>query len=165
MKIRTGFVSNSSSSSFLVIGASGNYDHEFYKSRIGKGIEFNGESSTVEFGWGPETIYDVESRINFAYLQTLANTDPTSVIFINSLDGEKTWLDLLEKVIKNYTGATDIIWGITDNSDVKDKTFGQIDHQSSAYEGENTQIFESEEVLKRFLFDVESKIELDNDNH
>ena len=62
--------------------------------------------------------------------------------------------------------VTKIIWKLTDSYEgEKGMEWGYIDHQSSASEGENTEIFESEDTLKHFLFGKGSCIVLDNDNH
>jgi hypothetical protein len=71
---------------------------------------------------------------------------------------------MLEKVIKDNTKIEEIQWEVALDWDSGDN-WGYIDHQSSAVEGENLEIFESEEVLRNFLFDVKSKVILDNDNH
>ena len=145
MKIRTGFVSNSSSSSFIIIDASEGYcDFE--------GPLSFGNIGTTEFGWGPEIVKDVHSRINFAYLQARYSKDR---------------LKMLEKVIHDHSGLKEkITWNITDECWPKDKkVWGYIDHQSAASEGVNLEMFEDEKALKDFLFGEGSKIVLDNDNH
>lgn len=139
MKARAGFVSNSSSSSFVVIG-SGDDCSKSVKWAIEEGgnITF-GHHGETDFGWGPDTITDVFSRINFAKLQAI----------------KPEWEEMLDKVIKEVIECDSITWDVD----------GYIDHQSAACEGENTEIFDDEETLKRFLFCEDSKIELDNDNH
>lgn len=141
MKARQGFVSNSSSSSFVVIGETGNDSHEV-KSLIMKGEVTLGNQGRDDFGWGPETIQDVFSRINFAKIQAENNTE---------------WLKMLERVIKDEIGCDTIVWEMSD--------YPYIDHQSNASEGENTEIFDSDDSLRRFLFCSDSLIELDHDNH
>lgn len=151
MKIRTCFVSNSSSSSFVIIDANKGYDklesteYSIYKvGNIGK----------TEFGWGPENIKDIHSRINFAYLQTI----------YSKIKGKK-WKQMLEDVIKKNSEIKEIEYIITDNYDEEGKTWGYIDHQSSACEGENIEIFENKNKLRDFVFGKGSKIHLNNDNH
>jgi hypothetical protein len=63
------FVSNSSSSSFVVIGNSFP-DPDWYKKNF-KDCVFDGseQRGCTEFGWGPDVLKDADSRINFAYIQ------------------------------------------------------------------------------------------------
>ncbi len=145
MKVRIGFVSNSSSSSFVVIGNNGDRSHQV-RSLIEDGVLILGTQGEIEFGWGPDTISDVFSMINFAKLQVINGNNPQ-------------WGVMLDDVIKEATGCTEILWDEKLNDD------GYIDHQSSSREGSNTEIFENEDALRRFLFCQDSSIHLDNDNH
>lgn len=150
MKIRQGFVSNSSSSSFVVIGnenPSFAYFDRYDDQHIALGLD--GET---EFGWDYRKYSGVDTRINFAYLQTDCGKN-------------EQWLKLLEDAIMNYTGATSIDWRLTDEwNPERGYVHGYIDHQSHASEGMNTEIFANEEVLTRFLFSDDSYIQGGNDN-
>jgi hypothetical protein len=157
MKKRYGFVSNSSSSSFLVVKG-GRYNYLLYaKDNI---LVVDKDFGTCQFGWGPETIYDAPSKIIFAYLQ---------ILYIKEYDPGAEFkkiaddcLDMLENVIINNTNVKAIVWDIVINDY---NNFSYIDHASSAAEGQNTEIFDSEDTLKDFIFGSNSYIRLDNDNH
>jgi hypothetical protein len=147
MKVRHGFVSNSSSSSFVVI-AEGNLvmknalKDDAWENRMGDG--------QYEFGWQNERYGDVDSRANFAFLQAL-ETNNTE------------WLAMIEKVITEHTGAMYVLHGFDMDKDGWLKE-GYIDHQSSATEGQNTEMFKSEEALRNFIFANGSYIQCGNDN-
>lgn len=148
MKIRTGFVSNSSSSSFVVIDKGPIEDWNIPDElRLLTELTVVSPNGNYEFGWERITYYEVWDKINFAYLQTRVAWD----------NGEE-WRNMLSNVLKKYTSIKEILWTDT-NGDM-----GYIDHQSSASEGENTEIFESEEVLAQFLFNRKSVIVGNNDN-
>ena len=144
MKIRNGFVSNSSSSSFIIIS-----DGELIPFNT-KGIIWNsfGDGET-EFGWQFDTYSDVDSKVNFAFLQALE---------INN----EEWLKMIEEVIKEHTSASSVEHGFVYEGDYI--TNGYIDHQSSSWEGVNIEMFKSKEKLKQFLFCDDSCIENSNDN-
>lgn len=146
MKIRSGFVSNSSSSSFIVINAQHGYEFPTFN----ENLIVDSSLGEIEFGWGPDTIYSVGSRITFSYIQAL---------YAN----KKEWIEMLEKVIKENCNVKTISWDIS--IDYRDHDYAYIDHQSSAEEGQNIEMFESEQKLKDFIFGTDSKIELDNDNY
>lgn len=148
MKIRNGFVSNSSSSSFVVVDAHRGFINT--PNSLCQDSFVVGNTGATEFGWGQDVLYDCESRINFAYLQTIEGKN-------------EKWLQMLEEVIKENSNVKDIEYNIS--LDYNGENWGYIDHQSSACEGENTEIFDSKEYLKEFIFGKDSKIVLDNDNH
>lgn len=161
MKKRHGFVSNSSSSSFLVIDKSGDVDNSL------EGIEGEysfGDKGVTEFGWGPETLQDIFSRINFAYLQATYFEESNAEKFIQ---GSNTYLGMLEEVIMSNSKITGISWVISsdyDKSKSDGMVWGYIDHQSSACDGANMEIFDNMEILKNFIFGKNSIIEVQNDN-
>jgi hypothetical protein len=154
MKIRNGFVSNSSSSSFVVIGTSalsipGRLSSREFNSADELNVpeDFGGNT---EFGWDEIQYDDFGSRLNFAYLQT---------------EHRPEWLELLEDILREIYKVKTINWNITTSYDkIPGKVWGYIDHQSHADEGKNTEIFNSRHDLVHFLFAEDSYIQGDNDN-
>lgn len=152
MKIRKGFVSNSSSSSFIIIsdqcmGSNDTLDVE------GNVLNIDTSIGTSEFGWENIEYTDTGSKIIFSYLQCLYSKN-------------KKYLKMLEDVLKDNYQCDIINWDIVTFDDYTgdDNNLGFIDHQSSATEGQNLEMFESIDVLKLFLFCDDSYIQGGNDN-
>jgi hypothetical protein len=141
MKTRLGFVSNSSSSSFIIIDAKNGYDKIETE-------ELNNALGQNDFGWEIDDYKSIHSRINFAYLQAL----------YHDFEKQEDLIKMIEEVIKDNSNVKEIKWGINlDNS--------YIDHQSNASEGKNIEMFESKQMMKDFIFGKDSYIHTDNDNH
>lgn len=166
MKIRNGFVSNSSSSSFIVIGTGKRSIPEHNSNILRVPQDFGGNT---EFGWGPDTHYDFGSRLNFAYMQTQYAAKNGDILLQKALEHTEghsnVWLNMLEAALRKNMGVTNIEWEIDVDDYSSTGISGYIDHQSNAREGSNTELFDSMEQLESFLFAEDSLIEEDNDNH
>lgn len=145
------FETNSSSSHSLTIN-SGVLDQTYPLDNNGNVVINNGSGET-EFGWQQEEYRDVGSKLIYAYIQA----DDVK---------RNNWLQMLDKVVLEYTGGGRIFWNLQEYNKYSGKLerCGYIDHQSSSCEGSNTQMFDSEENLKNFLFSSKSYITTDNDN-
>jgi len=147
MKMRYGFVSNSSSSSFIVISNIGGWDKVNPNQIKDDCLVVDSSLGCSEFGWEQDTHCDCGSKIIFASLQAQY-----------VIEKHPEYMDMLNKVITEYVGCKGVAHDSTDD-------LGYIDHQSASYEGDNTEMFHSEEDLKNFLFNYASYIETDNDNY
>ena len=150
MKIRSGFVSNSSSSSFIVIGT----DITEKNLPLDDGKFIIGSAGETEFGWQNTTYEYAYDRINFAWMQ--ANY---------MIESTPEWMEMLGEVIKEHTGATEVVSIINlDWPRHEGEVNGYIDHQSASCEGVNTEMFADKDTLARFLFGSGSYIQGGNDN-
>lgn len=165
MKKRKGFVSNSSSTSFIVIDNNTDlekYKHHNEKLLAGKTI---GETG---FGWDPRDYYDIGSKINFCYLQVLYQKDEEerySDTEVGKRQGRADkWLKMLEEVILENSNITKINWNNIELRTSNMGNYSYIDHASSVGENANYEMFDSTEELKSFIFNDNSYIHTDNDN-
>ena len=160
MKIRSGFVSNSSSSSFIVISQSGEDVSYELRKKYEAGITtlvVDGELGHTQFDWEKKEYNDFGSKLVFAYLQA------HYLIEYKDERGNK-WLAMLEEVVKENLGVNEIEWNVTTKYNDDEKTWAYIDHQSASYEGMNIEMFVNKTSLKLFLFNTYSYIETGNDN-
>ncbi len=169
MKKRLQFVSNSSSSSFVIIShREPQLPTPLYTDKL---IVDGRNAETVEFGWGPDTINCRESRLVFAWLQASYLSRVWNPDLKKYEYGRSAEMHMLEEVLKEVYQVEEVEWRLSTEFCWKEEdrdpeiTYGcYIDHQSSASEGENLEIFNDEDTLRQFLFSPGSCIELDNDN-
>lgn len=163
------FETNSSSTHSLTVANKPDYSTLFPNK--------NGElrfANPPGFGWSWDTYDDPTSKAWYLYLYLRdwenggANCpydkyDKTKDARSQFTDVALEKLELLEKVIKDQTGADSIIWD--DKADEKHYTSleGYIDHQSVEY-GLDGDVEFTEQSLKDFVFGIGSIIETGNDN-
>jgi len=94
-----------------------------------------------DFGWGIEDFYDAQTKASYI------------AVWSNVHHGGK-YDDTIIEVICNQTAASNVIFSFEDS---------YIDHQSS--DNEYDYICEDKETLRHFIFNRNSFLHLDNDNH
>ena len=169
MKIRIDFVSNSSSSSFIVITDSGKMTE---KKEISAGIDQiivpSPEMGEACFGWQTEKYYDFWSKLNWCAIVVLAKKgleqDETSAEKLKD-EISKPWFraEEMENALKSVCAEFGYDIVLTEQN--KDDCDFYIDHQSNIYEEpDNARMFASEKTLRDFLFNDGSYIDNSNDN-
>jgi hypothetical protein len=136
---RNNFETNSSSSHSISI-APGNLDQTIFPDEEGKIVLKGGQ-----FGWGPYEIEDALTKANYCV-----------VAFIN----DEGYLEMLKEVIIEHTKCEEV--EIVADLDYNSKYWSCIDHQSS---GTAQSVIYSKEDLKNLIFNSNSVIYIDHDNH
>lgn len=182
MKRRFGFVSNSSSCSFIVIHEGTPIEQKYFDDLRENREVFDSEGriyipngeGVFEFGWQEETYVGFLDRLNFAFCQIgyLIEEDFESrqLDFPPSKGEAREWFMMLEEALASRGLTPHYV--ITKEDAEKERvriylnSFDfYIDHQSSVLERKNIEMFDSLEDLTSFLFDEGSYIKCDNDNH
>lgn len=176
MKIRTDFVSNSSSSSFIVnLSAT----HDIYNLNIQKlkitinNIEDSGydyaengpikllpseDIGETEFGWQNTMYCSIGDKLNFCAIQCRERYPHVDNIVVE----ETEWWKMLTDEIYSVIGTdSNIVFKF--NYELYNSYNAYIDHQSSACEGQNIEMFEQNNILDFLLSN--SYIQGGNDNN
>jgi hypothetical protein len=105
-----------------------------------------------EFGWGPDKYNDAAKKASYCLTWLRADDNENGGL----LQGNE---DMFREVLQEATGAVRVEF-VPRSDDYH--PWGYIDHQS---DGECAQAFRSKESLKNFIFNPESQLIIDNDNH
>ena len=164
MKIRLGFVSNSSSSSFITIGSSDNLEmpqlHSAYSIREIRIPETFG--GTTE--WECSAYSTFADRLNWAALMCYLKESPTG--YANT---ETPWTDMLDFVLRDAFDIDNIRITYYDPYSSTHEAYDSpnsfdINHGCHPLNGEeSTKMFKDEQTLRLFLFAKDSKIEIERD--
>lgn len=107
----------------------------------------------MEFGWDEDEFWDAPTKASYAML------------YAHEWSTGDAHIHILTDVIKAQTGCTEVIYAYDDGTPEKDEyPWGYIDHQS-AEDGRLDYLFADTETLRLFIFNPDSMLRTDNDNH
>ncbi len=105
------------------------------------------------FGWEEMDYDDAATKASYCLTWAKDSSAPSNQ------------LTMLEEVIKEVTGAKEVVFVPYSTGEDAWDEWGSIDHQSGPSEGGAGEgIFESKETLKNFIFCSQSKLYTGNDN-
>jgi hypothetical protein len=107
-----------------------------------------------QFGWQYEKFTDALTKANYVAVYASLYSKSDDAISTSNFN------TLVKKIIKDQTGATDVIFDISDAFDAKNWSY--IDHQS--YEDKQLEYLFSASVLRNFIFNTKSILFTGNDN-
>lgn len=186
MKKRLDYVSNSSSTSYIVIVNEGKESQPRAWDLEESPLYVPNEHGHHQFGWEFVDYNLFDDKLNFAAIQLLIlKVNWKNAVYYMQLDADKCenhkvkfqnayklLKDVCKKEFKIKIKLNDTLIQESVMTPVKGKTQKwyhleysyYIDHQSSAEEGENLEIFDSYEMLRDFLKYEQSMVVGGNDN-
>lgn len=177
MKTRFDYVSNSSSTSFIVIEKCADINDKRY--HYDEPLILPNEYGCCEFGWQDARYDDFLSKLNWCAIilnEIHQAKNDTRTFEIDESDAS-WYTNAKRKMItfcENYDKYVNMLIGVCKkhfNLEIKlnfdeDRLFFYIDHQSGVFEKpENVKMFESEDTLYTFLASPHSYIQCGNDNY